>query len=690
MGSICALGRGIPALWSGIDQGLDGMVTIRRFSTDGIKSKIAGMIPDKNFIATAAKPISRLNIEFALDAAREAWEMARLNASGILPERIGLVFGTSLGDFEMPLHQMAEAVAAELGVRGPVLTVSTACSSSTNAIGLGLDLLRQGCVDAVIAGGADVLNPIMLAGFNSLGVLSSGKCAPFSHPFGTTLGEGAGFLVLERADTAPRPGIPIRGTLEGYGLSGDSYHDTSPDPTGSGVARALSGALHHSGIHPEQIAYVNAHGTGTAANDPAEWKAIQMVFGERSTRLPVSSTKSYLGHAQGAAGVLEIIVTLLSMESQVIPPTLNYTEVRKQGPADPVFSPRPRPHPVQYSLCTNSAFGGANAAVVVGVPDAPRPRLPFPVSVKTVHVTGLGIVGPHGIGLEAIIPAMENAVRLNSGRVPDFSWPELFPTVDRRGLDPASRFLTASIGLAMADACLPVKRARDDRMGLILGTINPSPESVVALHRSIKKNGLPLLSTTAFSRMVLNAPAGTSSKLLSLGGPLSTISTGWGSGLAAIVYAADILRNRDDADVMAAGGLDEFDPEFETAVSGEGAACALLTSLPAFGKTPIAVTGWGMAGPNHLTHAIQTALAMAGIGEHSLQALFGAGMKDCLPEIPHRDPTTAFGLAPAFSPALAFNAAVLWLRLGKAQHVLVADGNGQSLSCAIILSRGKT
>ncbi len=713
MGSVCALGRGIPALWSGIAAGLDGIRNIERFSAEDFKSKIAGMVPDRNSIAFAGISITDLNLEFALDAAREAWNMAGLDDSGIPRHRIALVLGTSLGDFKQPLHVMTETLAARLGLEGPALTVSTACSSSTNALGLAMDLLRQGFADAVLAGGTDVLNPTMLAGFNSLGVLSEGKCAPFSLPFGTTLGEGSGFLVLENSSTARHPapdtvvsrrrgarrqGIEVFGRLAGYGLSGDAFHETSPDPTGAGVARAISGALEHAGLTPEKIAYVNAHGTGTSANDPAEWRALLNVFGDRAREIPVSSTKSYLGHAQGACGVLELLVTLLSMRAQAVPPTLHYTTARKHAPADPVFAPKPRPHVGEYSVCTNSAFGGANAAVVVGLAATERLSASedaVAVAVtgkKSVRVTGVGAIGPHGWDAKAILPAIRAGRRINAGRVPEFSWSEHAPNIDPRGLDPSSRFLTAATRLAMDDAGLRVKKTRNDRMGLMMGINYPSPESSRALDKSIQVNGLPRLSTTAFSRMVLNAPAGTCSKLLALGGPLSTVSTGSGCGLAAMIYAADWLRNRNDADCLVAGGLDEFDlgGEGETGFqTGEGAACAVLSKADDSGPRAmsIEVAGWGLAGRGRFAEAVAMACRSAACEEKKIAVAFGSGLQNYCPEKTIVDPEPAFGNGPAFTSALAFLAAVQWLREGKSETVLVADAQGRSVTCAIILSR---
>ena len=202
-------------------------------------------------------------------------------------------------------------------------------------------VIAMGGADAVLAGGADVLSSSVFAGFHALGVLSAQKCAPFSLPFGTTLGEGAGFLVLESGEAARKRGAEVLARLSGFGLSGDGYHETSPDPEGGGVTRALRAALADSDLLPEDIGYINAHGTGTEANDPSEWRGIQRCLGA-VTDVPVSSTKGALGHTQGAAGVLESIVTILTMRRELVAPTLNFVGARRFAPADPVGGSSPR------------------------------------------------------------------------------------------------------------------------------------------------------------------------------------------------------------------------------------------------------------------------------------------------------------------------------------------------------------
>lgn len=687
MGSVSSLGRGVAALWEGLAQGRDGITEIRRFSTEGIKAKLAGMVPGRNDEEGGRLDSTSLNVEFAVESGREALEEAGLGHGEALafPRRVALVLGTSLGERNIPLFTMTERVAATLGIQGPAFTVSTACTSSTNALGLGQDLLRNGTADVVVAGGSDVLTPIMLAGFNALGVLSEEKCAPFSHPFGTTLGEGAGFLIMETRAHAERRGARIRGVVAGYGLSADAYHETSPEPSGSGVARAISGALGQARVEPRSIRYVNAHGTGTLANDPAEWRAIQSVFGEASGSLPVSSTKSYLGHAQGAAGVLEIIATLVSMERQVVPPTLNFKTARKNGPADPIPGSAPRPHAYRYAVCSNSAFGGANAAVVVAHPEAGSDSVP--AARKTLRIAGVAAVCAHGWRPQGLLPALSARRLLNGGRVPEFDFRAAAPGIDPRGLDPSSRFITAAAALALDDAGLGLKRSRRDRIGVIMGVNRISQVSVDALEDSIARNGLPLLSATAFSRMVLNAPVGTCSKLLALGGPLSTVSTGQGSGLAALVYAAEMLHSREDADVLVGGGLDELGAREVPGWTGEGAACAVLSSQSTRVGPEEIVAGWGLAGPGGLLTAVEMALDKAERGAPDVEAVFGTGLGDLLPGLPRIEPEHALGYGEASASAVALVAAVLWLREGKGRTVLVANGAGGSAAAAMVLTR---
>lgn len=671
LGSVSSVGRGTGRLWSAMAEGWDGIAPIRRFDPSGFGVPLAGMVPDRN--TPEAAEAWRYCVEFAVDAAREAWEHARL--AGVPPERIALVLGSSLGDPAVPIHQMTEQVGDALGIAGPRLTVSTACTSSTNAIGIALDLLALGAADVVIAGGADVLTPLVLAGFHALGVLSHEKCAPFSEPPGTTLGEGAGFVVVERAEAAARRGVASTHALYGYGLSADAFHETGPDPTGAGVARAMRGAIEHAGLAPDAVDYVNAHGTGTRANDPAEWRAIQHVFGERARVLPISSSKSFLAHGQGAAGVLELLATLVALDRGAIPPTQRFTVPRPNSPPDPVAGATARKAACRVALSSNSAFGGANCAVVVGRADREAPAA---IARRPVYVAGVGAVGPHGLGLEGAHARVR-------GRVPAFRLDEVLPSADPRGLDPTTTYVTAAAALALADAGARIRGDARDRSGLVVGVTVASPESERALQATIDEHGYRGLSASLFSRMVLNAPAGTCTKLLGLRGLHSTVAAAGATGLVAFLYAAELLAARRDADRMFAIGVDELRPGEVPEGASEGAAGALLVVEPG----PVRVAGYGVAGPGRLAEAAASALAAAGwVAGVEIDVAIGPAVPG-LRAARRIDPAELAGETAAYGAMLAIAIAARMIRTGEARRVLVAQPGGASADCAAVLVRGE-
>jgi 3-oxoacyl-[acyl-carrier-protein] synthase II len=679
LGAVCALAHDHRALWGAIEAGRDGIQLIRRFPVEGLRARMGAIVQAWAEPLTVEGPgTGDLCRRFAVDAASEALQDAGLDVLPVPRNRIGLVLGTGLGGADEPIHTLAERVADELRLNGPRIVVSTACSSSTGALGLARDLLAMGAADFMVAGGADVLSPEVFAGFYALGVLSSARCAPFSYPLGTTLGEGAGFLVLERSETAGGRQARCRAVLSGYGLSGDAFHETSPDPTGSGVERALRGALHDAALPAEAIGYVNVHGSGTEANDPAEWRGIQRGLGRHARSVPVSSTKGALGHAQGAAGVLEAIVTILAMERGVVPPTLHFAGPRPHAPADPVGEPRPRACSYEHALCLNSAFGGANAAVVLSRPGRPPRAAPR----RPVGIFGVGLVGPWGFGSEAFLQSRADGSTGPGGRVPRFSIQQFIPRADPRGLDPMSRFLTVASALALADAGVTLRGEARDRVGLLVGATRPSPESVGEFHRCIRERGLHGLSAAAFARIVLNAPGGFCSKLLSLRGPHATVSTGAGSGLSAVALAAEFLCTRDDVDWLIAGGVmeDGSGPETPHNVAGMEGACALMLGVGIDGaaRSPgaVRVAGWGIAGPGQLAEAIERAReSLKGAPDRSEQVFSSRGTDG-----------TAFRGDGAAASAAACAAAVLSLRRGEVERALVVSDSDRTVSVALFLT----
>jgi 3-oxoacyl-[acyl-carrier-protein] synthase II len=641
---------------------------------------IGAMVPGYDKVEKGDNPCS----EFALQAAREAWVHARLDEADVARERIGLVIGTSMGDVDFRYHGFTENVGDELGIEGPRLTISTACSSSTGALGLGLELLHE-AADVVIAGGADLLTPWVFAGFHALGVMCPEKCSPFSVPPGMTLGEGAGFVVLESRELAARRRVPPLAVITGYGLSGDAHHETSPDPTGKGIARSITSTLLDAGLKPGAIDYVNAHGTGTANNDPAEWQGVLRALGEHARSVPISSTKSVLGHAQGAAGVLELIASIMAMQRGLVPQTLHFKGARPLCPGDPVAQSSPRKATCRHFLSLNAAFGGANAAVAVSHADTSGRS----VSLRPVHLLGVGAIGPHGKALDDLQKSIDDGVPV-LGPTRPYEIDMFVPTADPRGLDPATCHLTAAAALAVKDAGVKIRGDLRDRAGLIVGITRTSQACFDAFKHSVDTRGLGRVSATAFARVVLNAPAGSCSKLLSLRGPNTTLSTGDGSGLAAIICAAQILSSREDVELILAGGTDEL-PEKPARDETDGAAMVVLGASPQ--ESAIEVAGWGVAGPGRLEDAIHQALAAAGVEPDAVQAIFSPdgrdGLNGNLKTIPCMDPTRVLGRAEAASAALASVIAAIAIREGRVDTALVTSARSRSMTAALIL-RGAT
>lgn len=679
MGVVCALGVGRDALWHGIAAGTSGLAPMERFAAQGFGELPGGLVP-----GFEALPAGERSLEFARLAAQEAGAQAGLAAEPALRARAALVLGASVTSARGEPHTLTAQLGERLGVHGPRLTVSTACASSTAAIGLACDLLDSGEVELVLAGGADDLTADLVAGFHALGVTGSACCAPFSVPEGMSLGEGAGFLVLERGQHARSRSAPILAALLGYGLSGDAHHETSPDPWGRGVARAWSAALADAGVRAEQVGYVNAHGTGTAANDTAEWRAAEAIFGA-GTRVPISSTKAHLGHAQGAAGVLEVVTTLLCMQHGTIPPTLNFSRPRPLAPVDPVGQALPRPARYEAALCTNSAFGGQNAALVVA-PSSARGRAREPHGVLATAVATVrhsGAQSPARCGVESLEAWLAEVIEdLLRDRV---------PRADPRRLDLCAALLTGASGAALDLARVRARGALRDHAGLFIGTRRVSPDAWLRFDHSIRTRGYAGVSTTAFARMVLNAAQGSTSQLLSLRGPQATLSVESGGGLTAVVCAARHLAMHDDADLIVAGAVDAqmLGTDEAPTFVGEASCLTLLrdgcASLES-GVATVRVAGWATDAPGRCAQAVTRALARSGLAAASVEAVYGSLSADIagLDGASRHPARIEASGAPASLEACG--AALEAISRGTLRAALVVEEGEHSMSNALVLT----
>ncbi len=400
MGIVSPIGIGQNAYWNALKNGQSGCGNITFFDASTypcqIDAEVKDFQPDHFIDKKKAKRMDRFT-QFALAAAKMAMEEAHIDLSKVNPDRCGAILGSGIGGlttietehkallgkgckrvspFLIPMlitNIAPGEIAIEYGFKGPNYSVASACASSNHAIGEALRHLRYGDADLMVAGGTEAaITPLGVAGFCQARALTfdhNNNPAKSSRPFdakrsGFVMGEGCGVLVLETLEHAKARGAHIYGELVGYGATDDAYHITAPSPDGYAASRAMKMALEDGGVRPEEVDYINAHGTSTSLNDKTETLAIKNVFGDHAKKLAISSTKSMTGHLLGAAGAAEIIATLLTMENNLIHPTINYETPDPECDLDYVPN-KARPAEVSCALSNSLGFGGHNAVIVV-------------------------------------------------------------------------------------------------------------------------------------------------------------------------------------------------------------------------------------------------------------------------------------------------------------------------------------
>ncbi len=401
IGVVSSIGSGKEAFWNSLKAGRSGIVPITAFDPSAFTTQFAGEI--KDFNPTEMIDVKRLKrmdrtsqlaVACAKMAVKDAGLDFRQNGGH---ERTGVIIGTAMAGHGYILNQhktlmekgpmrinpftalasfpdaCASNISIELGVTGPSFSIATACSSASDAGGYAFEAIRSGTVDFLIMGGAEAsIYPGILAAFCVARALSTrnddpqGASRPFSRDRdGFVLGEGAGILVLEEFEHAKNRGAHIYAEILGHGMTCDAYHMTAPDPEGTQAARAMKMAMANAGVTLENIDYINAHGTSTSLNDKTETLIIKKVFGERASQIPISSTKSMIGHLIGAAGSVELIATILAMENGEIPPTINYTVPDPECDLDYVPN-QSRKAKIQVAMKNSFGFGGKNSVLIVG------------------------------------------------------------------------------------------------------------------------------------------------------------------------------------------------------------------------------------------------------------------------------------------------------------------------------------
>ena len=398
LGAVTPLGNTAADTWAAAVEGESGIDWIRSFDASEFPVRVAAEVKEFDPTSVASpKEARRLdrNVLLALAAATEAFTDAGLN--GFDPTRVGIVLGSAIGGF-LGVMEQAEVlrergatrvsphflpnvlvdsasgqIAISLGIRGPNYAVVSACATGSHAIGEAAELIRRGDADAVLAGGTEAcMHPLILAGFCAMrGLAPEDEHPPrASRPFDATragfvMGEGACVMLLEDLDGARSRGADVYAEVLGYGASNDAHHMAQPDPESVGVAEMMQAALRRTGVEPDRVGYVNAHGTSTPLGDAAETRALKQVFGDHAYRLAVSSTKSMMGHCFGAAGAIEAMMCVLALKEGVIPPTINYVHPDPECDLDYVPNEARRAQ-VDVALSNAMGLGGHNGCVLLG------------------------------------------------------------------------------------------------------------------------------------------------------------------------------------------------------------------------------------------------------------------------------------------------------------------------------------
>ena len=397
MGAVTPLGSTVESFWNGISNGECGIELIKKFDTTDYKAKVGAEVKDFDPELYMTKKDVKRNDLFAvygLAAAAQAMEDSGLEITEENALRVGVIVGSGIGGLTtmqeqverlaekgpsrvsplfipMTISNMAAGnIAIRFGAKGVCENIVTACATGTNCIGTAFRNIKHGYLDACITGGAEAsISEIGVAGFTNLTALSTNEdpkdaCKPFDkNRDGFVMGDGAGILILEELEHALARNAKIYGEIVGYGATGDAYHMTAPAPDGSGAAAAMKLAMEEAGIKPEDVSYINAHGTSTHANDAGETAAIKLAMGEQAYKIPVSSTKSMTGHLLGAAGAIEAIVCAKALETGILPPTINYKTPDEECDLDYIPNESRKADDAMYALSNSLGFGGHNGVI---------------------------------------------------------------------------------------------------------------------------------------------------------------------------------------------------------------------------------------------------------------------------------------------------------------------------------------
>jgi 3-oxoacyl-[acyl-carrier-protein] synthase II len=557
VGAVSALGGSARALWEAILAGRSGLATAQQNLLAAPVGEVRDEWIDDNCCGDAG--LTRTE-SLAMSAARQAIECAGIDLGDV--DRVGIVFGMCQAAPESDhtqawrVQRCADQLADGLGVRGPRLTIASACTAGAAAIGVGLELMRSGHCDVVVAGGADALNSATAQGFAGTRSIDERPCSPYGRSEGLSLGEGAGFVVLESADAADQRGREPVCHISGWGVSADAYHPTAPDPTGGGLLRAIETALADAGIEPADLDYVNGHGTGTGPNDAMEMQAFQRLAAAAGHPMDVSSLKGAIGHTLGAAGAIEAIVTAMAVRDQVLPP--NVGGGTDSGTPSVRIVAEPTKVALRAAASANAAFGGNNSALVLSSGDGHRD----PPS-------------PRGIRIAASSHLVPGDAAQRPREVPAGQW---------RRMDDLSRRCVAAVAAALSRTSAAPGSAALESAALWYCTTWGPVGAIDGYARSIQSGRI---NPMHFANAAMCAAPGHIGMGLGIAGPTMTIASGGVGSVASLGLASSLIsRGRTDLAVVVGADEGRIDPNGETVVWDEPAEVAAIVLVRHEGSAP--------------------------------------------------------------------------------------------------------
>ncbi|MEJ9306576.1 beta-ketoacyl-[acyl-carrier-protein] synthase family protein [Priestia megaterium] len=646
MGIISSIGNNKEENLRNMKEGNTGVKKLQKFSTDNFISHLGAEIKQYNSqVCLKDKDFLSYDrcAQYAVVSIKEALEESNI-LDHISHQEVGLSLGTCNGGVNSleeqgkiesldkekmknyPFFNQSDNVAKYFSLGGPVNTINTACAASGNAIGFGFEMVQKGYAKAMIAGGSDSMSSSVYAGFNALRALNPVPCSPYNNVYGLSLGEGAAFVVLETLESALDRNAKIYAEICGYGLSSDAYHETAPHPEGLGIQKAIEYAINQASIQKEQIEYINTHGTGTKANDKAELKGLEQVFGSETLKqIPLSSSKAYFGHNLGAAAAIEYVTTLLAIQENLLPATINFEQPREGCEHVNIITNNMVDRKINYFLCNNSAFGGHNASIVSrrwNKDSLKSVNVKKDTKENNVYIVGKGnsnvlLDEKQGSLLEHLIQKENSKQEIN------FNLKKYDNSLYERRMNTLSQHSIAAADTAIKDVDRESNLNREE-IGLIYGTSRGSLQSTEKYFKSILQKGPEFASSIYFPDMVLNSVAGKVSKKLGLQGFSSSISTGGNDGLFSTIYGYEVIKDSVYSHCLVGAGdeLSNLSYEINQSIGldkskypvSEGSSFLMLSNRLNIDKNYAQISGVGLtfgSDINSLNNALNMALNKA-------------------------------------------------------------------------------